>query len=118
MAYQNDGDDEQNRMQVQFLSYSQTGDFGVRSKLLNFGYHAHFKDFYTKLCVCSHKLKIKKHIEQNFYSVAGVIPQGWDFGVLEVKKNFSMGICDGAPSTARSSLFCAYMVPYAPLPLI
>ena len=26
---------------------------------LNFGYHVSFKDFYTKLCVCSHKWKIQ-----------------------------------------------------------
>ena len=45
----------------------------------------------------------RKYIEQNFDSVAGLMPQGWDLGVLGVK-NFSMGICDGAPSTARSSL--------------
>ena len=46
----------------------------------------------------------RKYIEQNFYSVAGVMPQGWDLGVLGVK-NFSVGICDGAPSAAHSSLF-------------
>ena len=28
-----DGDDEQNRMQVTFLSYGQTGDLGARSKV-------------------------------------------------------------------------------------
>ena len=52
MAYQINGDDKQTRMQVQFLSLGQTGDLGERSKgqiLLNFG------DFYTKLCLCSHK---------------------------------------------------------------
>ena len=43
----------------------------------------------------------RKYIEQNFYSIAGVMPR---LGVLEVK-NFSVGICDGAPSTAHSSLF-------------
>ena len=32
LAYQIDGDDEQNRMQVNFLPYGQTGDLGVRSK--------------------------------------------------------------------------------------
>ena len=32
MAYQIDGDDEQNRMQVQFSPYGQTGDLGLRSK--------------------------------------------------------------------------------------
>ena len=39
--------------------------------------------------------KDKKHIEQNFHSVAGVMPKGWDLGVLGVK-NISMGICDDA----------------------
>ena len=32
VAYQIDGDDEQNRMQVTFSSLGQTGDLGVRSK--------------------------------------------------------------------------------------
>ena len=32
LAYQIDGDDEQNRMQVTFSSYGQTGDLRVRSK--------------------------------------------------------------------------------------
>ena len=46
----------------------------------------------------------RKYIEQNFYSVAGVMPQRWDLGVLGGGgggggvKNFSVGICDGAPS--------------------
>ena len=54
-AYQIDGDDEQNRMQVKFPSLGQTGDLWVRSNgqiSLNFGNHVNFKDFYTKLCVC------------------------------------------------------------------
>ena len=58
VAYQIDGDDEQNRMRVKFSSQGQTGDLGVRSKgqiSLNFGCHVNFKDFYTKLCACSHK---------------------------------------------------------------
>ena len=48
VVYQIDGDDEQNRMQVKFLSYGQTGDFGVRSKgqiLLDFDYHVSSKIF-------------------------------------------------------------------------
>ena len=48
VAYQIDGDDEQNRRQVKFSSSGQTGDHGVRSKAqisLNFGYHVNFKDF-------------------------------------------------------------------------
>ena len=47
------------------------------------------------------QIEDRKHIEQNFHSVAVVMPQGWDLGVLGVK-HFSVGICDGAPSTARS----------------
>ena len=51
-------DDEQKRMQVKFSLYSQIGDHGVRSKgqiSLNFSDKVNFKDFYTKLCLCSHK---------------------------------------------------------------
>ena len=58
VAYQINGDDRQNRMQVKFLSSGQTGDLGgeVNDQIsLNFGYHVNFKDFYTKLCLCSHK---------------------------------------------------------------
>ena len=33
VVYQIDGVDEQNRMQVKFSSYGQTGDLGVRSKI-------------------------------------------------------------------------------------
>ena len=47
----------------------------------------------------------KKHIEKNFHSVAGVMSKGWDFGVLGRVKNFRLGICNGAPLTAHSSLF-------------
>ena len=49
------------------------------------------------------QIKDRKNIEQNFYSVAGVRPQGWDQGVLGVK-HFSVGIF--ASLTARSSLLC------------
>ena len=37
----------------------------------------------------------RKHIEQNFHSVAGAMPKGWDLGVLGVN-HFSVGICDDA----------------------
>ena len=53
------------------------------------------------------QMKDRKHIERNFHSVAWVMPQGWDLSVLG-NKNFSVGICDGTPSTARSSfMVCA-----------
>ena len=57
---------------------------------------------YQNLCVFS-QIKDRKHIENNFHSVAGVMPQGRDLVLLGVK-NFSVGICGGAPFTARSSL--------------
>ena len=56
VAYRIDGDDEKNS----FTLWSNWWPW-VRSKgqtSLNFNYKINFKDFYTKLCVCSHKLKI------------------------------------------------------------
>ena len=51
----------------------------------------------------------RKHIEQNFHSVAGSMPHGWDLGVMGGVKNFSLGSCDGAPSTARSSFLIIFV---------
>ena len=47
------------------------------------------------------QIKDGKHIEQDFHSVPKVMP--W-FGTAGAggDKNFSVGICNGAPSTARS----------------
>ena len=59
------------------------------------------KILYQTLCVYKYK-KDTKHIEQNFHSVAKVMLRGGTAGCWGVK-NFSVGICDGAPSTARSS---------------
>ena len=56
VAYQIDGDDEQNRMQVKNPSKGQTDDLEARSKgqiSFNFDYHVNFNIFYTKLCVRS-----------------------------------------------------------------
>ena len=48
----------------------------------NYGFHVNFKQFfYQTLCVFS-QMKDRKHIEHNFHSVAGVMPQGWNLGVL------------------------------------
>ena len=55
----------------------------------------------NSLCVFS-QIKDRKHVEQNFHSVARAIPRMGLVGAGGVK-NFSMGICDGAPSTARSN---------------
>ena len=62
-----------------------------------------FHFLYQTLCVFS-QIEDRKHIEQNFHYVAGVMPQGWHFGVLGVK-NLRVGICDGALWTARSSYY-------------
>ena len=43
------------------------------------------KIFIPNLCVFS-QMKDTKHIRRDFYSVAWVMPQGWDFGALEVPK--------------------------------
>ena len=88
MAYQIDGDDEQNRMQVKFSSYGQTGDLGVRSKgqiSLNFSYHVNFKDFIPNFGVLS-QMKDTQHIRRDFYSVARVMPKGSDLVALGVPR--------------------------------
>ena len=44
------------------------------------------RNLYKTLCAFL-KIKDRKHIEQNFHSVAGgVMPQGWDLGVLAGQK--------------------------------
>ena len=45
---------------------------------------------YQTLCAFL-QIKDRKHIEQNFHSVAGVMPQGWDFGVLGGSKTVAWG---------------------------
>ena len=40
---------------------------------------------YQILCVFS-QMKATKYIRQDFYSVAWVMPQGWDFGALGVPR--------------------------------
>ena len=62
VTYQIDGDDEQNRMQVNFSSYGQTGDLGVRSNIIKFRLPCQFtRFFYQTLCVFS-QIKDRKHI--------------------------------------------------------
>ena len=105
-ANQIHGDDENNRMQVDCSPYGQTGDHRVKSKgqiSLNFSYKVNYKYFIPNfVCVPKNKNKNRKHTERNVHAVAWVMPQGWDLGVLGVKI-FSVGICNCAPSTARSS---------------
>ena len=80
VAYQIDEDDEQNRMQVTFSSYGQTGDLGARSKG-QVSLTCQFQRFFipTSLYVFS-QIKDRKHIELNFHSVARVMPRGGTCG--------------------------------------
>ena len=59
VAYQTDGDDEQNKMQIKCKSKGQTGDLGVRSKgqiSLNFDYNVNSKIFIpNSVCVITNK---------------------------------------------------------------
>ena len=53
-----------------------------RSNIIKFRLHCQILRFlYQTLCAFL-QIKDRKHIEQNFHSVAGVMPQGWDLGVL------------------------------------
>ena len=47
---------------------------------LNFVYHVNFKDFYTKLCVCSHKWKIQNISDRIFILSLGSCPMGGTLG--------------------------------------
>ena len=79
VAYQIDGDDEQNKMQVTFSSWRQTGDLRARSKG-QISLTCQFQRFLNQtLCVFS-QIKDRKHIEQNFHSVAKVMPRGGTAG--------------------------------------
>ena len=53
------------------------------------------------------QIKDRKYIEQNYQSVAGVMPQVCDWGAGWVKI-LNVGICDGAPSTAHFSLSLSF----------
>ena len=64
VTYQINRDDKQNRNIIKFRLPCQFQRFS-----------------YQTLCVFS-QIKDRIHIEQNFHSVAGVMPQGWDLGLL------------------------------------
>ena len=62
------------------------GDGSKGQISFNFNYKVNFKDFlFQTLCVFS-QIKVTKHIRRDFYSVAWVMPQGWDFGALGVPR--------------------------------
>ena len=85
VAYQIDGDGEQNKMQVTFSSSGQTGDLGARLKG-QISLTCQFQRFlYQTLCVFT-QMKDRTHIEQNFHSVAKVMPRGGTAGCWGSKK--------------------------------
>ena len=66
------------------------GPWGVakRSNIIKFQLRSQFQRFlYETLCVFS-QMKVTKHIRRYFYSVAWVMPQGWDLGRPGGQKNF------------------------------
>ena len=59
---------------------------GQRSNIIKFPLPCQFQRFlYQILCVFS-QMKDTKHIRRDFYSVACVLSQGWDFGALGVPR--------------------------------
>ena len=57
---------------------------------LNFGYHVNFKDFYTKVCVCSHKWEIQKYQTRFLFCRLGHAPGVglWGTGGTQGVKQF------------------------------
>ena len=73
-----------------------------RGQKVKYHIHVNFQDFYIKLCVCSQKKELENILNRIFILLQGSCP-GVVLGVQGGVKNFSVGICDGASSTARSS---------------
>ena len=90
VAYQIDGDDEQNKMQVTFSSRGQTDDLGARSKG-QISLTCQFQRFLYKTLFVFSQIKDRKHIEQNFYSVAKVMSRGGTAGCWGESKTFAWG---------------------------
>ena len=60
---------------------------------------------YQTLCAVL-QIKDRKHIEQNFHSVAWVMPQGWNFAVLGGSKTLPWGF---AMATHRLRILIAHV---------
>ena len=59
----------------------------------NFNYKVNFKDFYSKLCVCSHKWKIQNISDGVFILLPGSSPRGGTLGYLGAKIKFRPAVC-------------------------
>ena len=59
---------------------------GSKGQIFNFNFKVNFKDFYTKLCVCSHKLKIQNISDGIFILSPGSGPRGGTLGCCGVPR--------------------------------
>ena len=59
----------------------------------NFNYKVNFKDFYSKLCVCSHKWMIQNISDGIFILSPGSCPRGGTWGYLGAKIKFHPVFC-------------------------
>ena len=59
----------------------------------NFNYKVNFKDFYTKLCVYTHKWKIQNISDGIFILSPGSCPRGGTWGCLGAKITFRPAVC-------------------------
>ena len=82
MAYQIDGDEEQNGMEAKNSSLGQTGDLGMRSKVIKFRLPCQILRFFVPNFVCVLTNERYK-TEQTRFSFCHL---GWDFGALEVPR--------------------------------
>ena len=109
VAYQIDGDDKQNRMQVTFSSYGQTGNLGARSNIINMSISKIFIS--NSLCVFS-QIKDRKYIEQNFHSVARVMPWGGTCGCWGESKTLAWGFVMSPHRLRALVTFCICCFPF------
>ena len=69
-----------------------------RGQKVKYHLHVNFKDFYTKLCVCSHKLKIENILNRIFILLPRSFP-GMGLRGAGGVTNFSVGM---APNRLRA----------------
>ena len=59
----------------------------------NFNYKVNFKDFYSKLCVCSHKWPVQNILDEFFILSPGSCRRGGTLGYLGAKIKFRPPVC-------------------------
>ena len=62
-----------------------------RSDVIKFRLHCQIQRFLYQTLSAFLQIKDRKHTEQNFHSVARVMPQKWDLGVLSGSKTLAWG---------------------------